>query len=230
MKNIINEKPTDTLSGRTLYTVNTFVSNDDIKNKKVLEIGCGFGWFLFHCLNNGVGEITGMEINENNLKTARTLKDNRLSFKVGSTIDLPFPDNNFDTICAWEILEHIPKNTENMMFKEINRVLKKDGVYYMSTPLSSFFSNVLDPAWWLIGHRHYSVAEITAFMNKNNFSLENVQIRGGWAECFGTINLYISKWILRRRPLFEGFFQRLRNKEFKKEKGFTNIFAKGRCI
>lgn len=50
MKNIIDEKPQDILIGRPEYIVSDFVDKKDIENKTVLDIGCGFGWFLYNVL------------------------------------------------------------------------------------------------------------------------------------------------------------------------------------
>lgn len=42
------------------------------------------------------------------------------------------------------------------------------------------------------------------------------------------MNLYVAKWVFRRRPFMEGFVNRKLDLEFQKEKGFTNIFVKMR--
>ena len=230
MKNIIEEKPTDELHGRALYNAQ-FIAVNDIKDKVMLNIGSGFGWFELNLEKRGAKKIVGLEISEKNLETAKKyIKNNKISFKVGSAIKLPFENNSFDTIASWEVIEHIPKNTENKMFQEINRVLKDGGVFYISTPLNFFFSKIFDPAWWLIGHRHYAKNKLI-FLGKNNgFEIEKLILNGGWWEIIGMLNLYISKWIFRRKPFFEDFINRKQDIEFKKEKGFTNIFIKFKKI
>ena len=65
MKNLLNQTPYMKLSGRTLFTVNKFVEKKDIKNKKVLNVGCGFGWFELWAKNQGVKKIIGMQISKN---------------------------------------------------------------------------------------------------------------------------------------------------------------------
>lgn len=44
---------------------------------------------------------------------------------VGSVTALPFPDGSFDTICAFEVLEHLPFEEFPEALKELRRVSKK---------------------------------------------------------------------------------------------------------
>lgn len=192
MKNILNEKPEQKLTGRLKFSTK-FVSNEDIKEKKVLDIGCGFGWFELNVLKRGVEEVTGIEVSMVDLKSAISISDKRAIFRVGGALKIPFKNNYFDTVVAWEVIEHIPKDTENKMFSEVNRVLKNKGNFYLSTPYNSFFSKFLDPAWWLIGHRHYSKDQMIEFGIKNNFKIFDIQIKGGFWSMISLLDMYIAK-------------------------------------
>jgi SAM-dependent methyltransferase len=165
------------------------------------------------------------------LETIReNLKNDRLYFAIGSATALPFPDNTFDTVVSWEVIEHIPKNQELKMFSEINRVLKPEGKLYLSTPNRNFFANIFDPAWWLIGHRHYSIKDLLDYAEKDSFKMEKKSVRGGWWTLLGILNLYFSKWVLRRKRIAEKFCLKKEDEEFKKEDGFENIFIKFKKI
>lgn len=226
MKNLINEKPTDCLHGRTLYNT-LFVEENDIKNKNILDIGCGFGWFELNAVRRGCKSITGTELTEKDLETAKKyIKDPRINFETGSALKLPFENKKFDTVVSWEVLEHIPKNSENEMFREIHKILNDNGVFYLSTPFDSFFSKIFDPAWWLTSHRHYTKEKLTCLAKNNNFKIEKIIIKGSWWEIIGMWNLYIAKWIFKRRMFFARYINNKQDLEYKKEKGFTNIFIK----
>ncbi len=225
MKNILNVKPDLELNARLKFS-NDLVDNRDIENKKILDVGCGFGWFELNALKKGVQEIAGIEISALDLKPAReNIKDKRAVFKIGGVLNAPFKDNYFDTVVAWEVIEHIPKNTEDKMFKEVKRVLKKNGAFYLSTPYDSFVSKYLDPAWWLIGHRHYSKDQLIKFGDKQGFKISEIYIKGGFWNLINVLNMYISKWIFRRKQFFEEELSKREEKEFKKE-GFMGIFVK----
>jgi SAM-dependent methyltransferase len=226
MKNIIKEKPTDALHGRTLYTT-CFISDYDIKDKELLNIGCGYGWFELNAIERGCSRIIGIEPTENDLKTAKEhIVNDKITFGIGSAIDLPFKSASFDTVVSFDVVEHIPKSMEDIMFEEVGRVLKKTGIFYLSTPYNSFFSKILDPAWWLIGHRHYSKDQLLSFAERVELKIDKVIVNGGFWEVLSVNNLYISKWIFRRRPFFEKFINRKQDEEYRMENGFSSIFIK----
>ena len=226
MINTLNVSPKGKLKGREKFSV-TFVENKDIENKKILDVGCGYGWMELALQKKGAKDICGIEYREKDLATAKKyIKESNIEFKVGSAIDIPYKDASFDTVISWEVIEHIPKGTEQKMLSEINRVLKKGGVCYLSTPFRSLPSVILDPAWWLIGHRHYSVHSLVLLALKNNFSLERLTIRGKWWTLFSILNMYISKWVLRQNSPLTKFLEEKDTAEYTSVEGFDNIFIK----
>jgi len=230
MKNILNEKPDLNLHTRLKFS-NDLVNVSDIQNKKVLDIGCGFGWFELNALKKGVGEIAGIEISALDLKPAKeNIKDKRAVFKIGGALKLPFKNNYFDTVVAWEVIEHIPKNTEDKMFKEVKRVLKRNGTFYLSTPYDSFWSKYFDPAWWLIGHRHYSKEKLINLGDKNGLKSSRIYLKGRWWGLINLLNLYIAKWAFRRGSFLEDKLIAKEDREYVLNKGFMGIFVKYKKI
>lgn len=85
--------------------------------KSVLEVGVGDGVLKSYIKNN-------TDIEYKNLDIAEDLNPD----VVGSVEQIPFPDNSFDLVCAFEILEHLPFDKFEKSLKEIKRVSKKDVV------------------------------------------------------------------------------------------------------
>ena len=54
---------------------------------------------------------------------------------VSEIDNIPVPDSSFDVALCTEVLEHVPKPIEAL--KEISRILKTNGVLYLSAPLGS---------------------------------------------------------------------------------------------
>lgn len=223
MRNIANEKPNLILHGRPLATVG-FVSDQDIKDKDVLDIGCGYGWCELNFLARGAKTVTGTEIADQDLSTAKeNIVDPRANFLVGSALSLPFPDKSFDTVVCWEVVEHLPKGSENIFFQEAKRVLRDGGSFYLSTPNAHILSKLGDPAFFVAGHRHYKLEELNVFGENNGFGVVASKTMGGAWETLNILNMYISKWALRRSPLFQNFFNQKIDSEYKKD-GFYGAF------
>ena len=233
MKNITNDTPFTKLMGRTRYTTEKFIDLEDFKEKEILDIGCGYGWFENYIIEKtSPKKIFASEVTEKDLETIRKhLNKPIIENLVSSAIDIKLPNNSIDTVISWEVIEHIPLNGEEKMFDEVGRVLKKGGTFYLSTPYDHMISKFLDPAWWLIGHRHYSRNFFKEICSKKGFEIEKVTTRGHLLSIIHLDNLYVSKWIFRRRPFFEEKLDKKVDNEFmNKENGYSNIFLKMRKI
>ncbi|OGK12471.1 hypothetical protein A3C98_02625 [Candidatus Roizmanbacteria bacterium RIFCSPHIGHO2_02_FULL_37_15] len=226
MKNLLNEKPSLNLRGR-LKASAEFVDNKDIRDKSILDIGCGYGWCELNFLKRGAKKIIGIEPSANDLQTAiKNIKNKKIEFKVCDALDLDFKPGSFDTVVCWEVIEHLPKNSENLLFKKIGVVLKKNGALYLSTPNHNFFSNLLDPAYWLIGHRHYSKERLKEFARKNSFTINKIEIKGKIFSALAILNMYLTKWLIKHKLFYEKHLTSLSDEEYNGKSGFVNIFIK----
>ena len=105
-----------------------------VENKNVLDIasGTGYGADILYKLGRAK-HVFGVELNQEAVDYANAIYSSEyVEYKQGSILDIPFTDNTFDVLTSFETLEHI-ENEERQM-QEIKRVLKKDGLYILSTP------------------------------------------------------------------------------------------------
>lgn len=102
----------------------------NIKNKRMLDIGCGNGLMLKNLIKNN--EIYGIDISKKLLKEAEKIGVKTLCHDIDKPSNFPYPPNYFDVIFMFELIEHIflPKS----LFLKCSKVLKKDGKIYMTTP------------------------------------------------------------------------------------------------
>lgn len=105
------------------------------KDARILDLGCGIGLSL-HILAQVFPNITGCDIDEKALRACdKILKEvgvSGLDLRKYDGRKLPFPNNTFDAVLSIEVVEHV-KNP-NLMLREIQRVLKKEGVLIITTP------------------------------------------------------------------------------------------------
>lgn len=117
---------------------------------RLLDIGCASG-FLLDEARRRKWKVYGIEIS----KWAATYAKERLNLNVirGTVEDAAFSDGYFDVIVMLDILEHLPDPKYTL--QEARRVLKEDGVLYISTPnISSAISRILRAKWWGINKFH----------------------------------------------------------------------------
>ncbi len=225
MKNILYEKPDYSLSGRLLASAQ-FVKDNDIKDKKILDIGCGYGWCELNLLKRGAQRIIATEIKKESLQTVKKyIKNSKASFEIADALNLPYQNNMFNTVVCWEVIEHLPKGKEHVMLAEIYRVLKAKGSLYLSTPHSAIIYKILDPAWWLIGHRHYGRDELSKMAKQQGFKIQAIKIKGGFWALIASLNMYLAKWIFRRGPFLQKTFERLETIDYARNRGFMTIYG-----
>lgn len=194
----------------------------EVKGKKILDIGCSFGWLEKDLIAKGAKKVVGIEPEERFFYDARK-EVPEAEFKLGSALKIPFKDNTFDMVIFLEVLEHLPKGNERKAFMEIARVLKKNGNLVFSAPNRHPISCLLDQAWFL-GHRHYDLAFIKRILTENNFIIDNVFLYGGIWELLRMTSHYFFKWALGREDPLKNFFNERIKNDGKKKNGFAYIY------
>jgi SAM-dependent methyltransferase len=224
MRNLLEQPPNRDLHGIQAHAAR-LVAGEDLVDRVVLDVGCGFGWFELYALDRGARRVIGVEPDDRQLATARAhISDERAAFTVGSASGLPLSDGSVDTVVCWEVLEHLPQGSEPAAFAEFRRVLRPGGALYLSTPYASWRARVFDPAWWLIGHRHYHLDQLERLIRDAGLEPDLLETRGrGW-QIVAILNLYVAKWLFRRPPFFDAAVARRWDGELRRPGGYANCF------
>lgn len=200
--------------------------SDDVMNKVLLNVGCWIGWYEKFMAERGCDFIVGIDVDHNALREAKkNVSADRCEFVCASANTLPFKKGSFHMVSLFDVLEHLPIGSEFVFFSEVNRVLETNGLLLVSVPNSGSVSKLLDPAYFLIGHRHYTVDEIKGFMEKTGFTIHRTEYGGGIAEALSVVLLYFFKHLFDAEVPFKSLLECLRNKEYQ-GKGFATLFVK----
>jgi len=115
----------------------------EIKNQKVLDMGCGDGVLPFLLAERGAN-ATGVDLSTEAIAFARQKCKNRddIQFTVASVYKTPFENRSFDSVVSSEVIEHL-EHPENIL-AEIRRVWNKKGKVVITTPIK-FTEKPLDP-------------------------------------------------------------------------------------
>jgi|GEM_PF-5068982 len=131
-----------------------------LKNKKVVDFGCGEG----EIVSLDPVNFTGVDVNTS---AVSRLKEKGLHIVESSIENVPVPDASFDVVLCNNIIEHLTVDQAYNMLKEAQRILKPQGEIIIITPTPR-------TVWNTFGHvKPYTVGSIMKLFRKN--SLESFE-------------------------------------------------------
>lgn len=108
------------------------------KRGRLLDVGSGFGFFLSEMKKKG-WDVTGVEISNKAMDYARDLLG--LAVQPGPLEKTNFPDNHFDVVTGFYIIEHLPHPIA--FLRECYRILKPGGFLLLRYPHTTPIKNLL---------------------------------------------------------------------------------------
>lgn len=151
---------------------------------KLLDVGCWTGQLL-GVLGEDRIDYYGVDVSKHSISLAKKSYP-KAKFFLGSALDLPLKNNHFDVVVLFDVIEHLPSWQEKRCLEEIRRVIKTGGIFLLSTPADNFFSKIVDPAYFLIRHRHYKKETLSSLLKKCGFVPKEIWTVGsvGYASYF----------------------------------------------
>ena len=108
----------------------------NLDDKTILELGCGNATKTISMASRGSNrKIIACEVDEIQHKKNLTLEYKNINFKFCGAQDIDLEDNSVDIVFMFKSFHHIPINLMPKALKEIKRVLKNNGLVYISEPL-----------------------------------------------------------------------------------------------
>lgn len=147
-------------------------------NGKLLDIGCAGGIFLQAMKNVPNWELYGVEPNKKAAESAGLGEG--LNIFNGTLEQAAYPDNFFNAVTLWDVLEHLPDPGATLL--EIQRILKPGGAIDLRLPnFNSLEARVFNRYWvGLDSPRHlyvFSKNNLKELLIKNGFKV--VEIKSG---------------------------------------------------
>jgi len=153
----------------------------DCKNLRILELGCGNGYFCN--VLSGIGhEVVGVDVSETGIESAnnyfseiRFIKSDIYDLLTSPMLTSEF----FDVVIAIEVIEHLQYPRE--LIKVAKKYLKRGGQLIISTPYHGYFKNLaisLLNKWddhfsvfWDVGHiKFFSVKTLKKMLEDEGFN------------------------------------------------------------
>jgi 2-polyprenyl-3-methyl-5-hydroxy-6-metoxy-1,4-benzoquinol methylase len=135
----------------------------------VLDIGCGYGYFLAACQKNGY-QVNGLDFSE--WASQYAVQKLGIPVTIGKISDVAFPPQNFDVISMWHSLEHTPD--PHLALQKAKSWLKRDGILVVDVP--NYEGTDAQQKWqqwddWSLPYHfwHFTLQCLTQLLKKHGF-------------------------------------------------------------
>ncbi len=173
-----------------------------LQNGRILDVGCGAGYFLDVCRNAGF-EVSGIEPDNSTRQSA--IKKFELNIFPEEFLD-KINDDHFDLISMWHVLEHVPEPEKRLL--QLFRILKPGAALFVAVPNRiSFDARHYGPYWagfdvprhlW-----HFSPNEMKRIASKTGFSVQ--EIRPMYFDSF-YVSMLSEKYKKNRLGILQGIY------------------------
>jgi SAM-dependent methyltransferase len=98
----------------------------DLRGKRVVDLGCGFGWFSRWARQNGAAHVIGLDISENMIRRARSeTSDANIEYRIADLDTLDLPTDTFELAYSSLAFHYIADFTR--LVRTIHRALISNG-------------------------------------------------------------------------------------------------------
>lgn len=147
------------------------------KTNKILDIGCGTGFFLEVAKEKG-WEVYGTEYTSNAIAIC---KSKGISMQQGKLDATHYREEMFDVITSFEVIEHINNPIEEV--KNIHSILRKGGLFYLTTPnFNALERRILKANYNVIEYpehlSYYTPKTLNYLLTRNGFKKKKILTTG----------------------------------------------------
>lgn len=138
----------------------------------ICDAGCGSNALISRYLFNKGLNIFGIDISEKCIEFAKN-KFPEIKFYIMNMFNLLLEDQSLDGIVSYYSIIHTPKNEINSIFKEFNRVLKKNGKLLAAVKKGDkedFINNLLDIKVKIL-FCEFLESEMESYFKNNGFKI-----------------------------------------------------------
>lgn len=103
----------------------------DLRDKKVLDLGCGFGWHCRYASEQQAHSVVGVDLSENMLERARAMTDDeKIKYRRLAIEDIDFAKGEFDVVISSLALHYVEQFA--ILSQKIHHCLAPGGTFVLS--------------------------------------------------------------------------------------------------
>ena len=146
----------------------------ELQGKKVLDLGCGYGWHCKYAAQMGATEILGIDSSQKMIaKAVADNSDDKIKYKVCGVEEYIYPENTYDLVVSNLVLHYI-ENLANV-YQKVYCTLKVGGYFLFNIEHPTFTAGVNEdwiydengkPKYWPIDNYYYTGERETNFLGQ----------------------------------------------------------------
>ncbi|MEO8770384.1 MAG: class I SAM-dependent methyltransferase [Ferruginibacter sp.] len=204
---------------RTLAKKMQLVKNEtSLQAGTILDVGCGTGAFL-NTMQQAGWKITGLEPDEGARKTAQSLYNIQ---PLPSPQIFELPQNTFDAITAWHVMEHVHQLHEYV--DQLKKIISQNGKIFIAVPNYTSHDAAHYAAHWAAYDvprhlYHFSPKSMSVLMEMHGMKVE--KIKPMWFDSF-YVSMLSEQYQNGKGNIVSAFFVGLMS-------NFKTVFNKRKC-
>ena len=176
------------------FIINSLRSYCSLTKASVIDVGCGTGHMSLELLQHGYN-VTSIDLSIELTNFTKYILENHGYDANAKCLDIhnleSLGTQSFDAVVCLDVIEHI--NDDEFALRNINSVLKSDGLLICSVPAIEFLYGIRDKE---MGHfRRYSKKDLITKIESAGFVVEKCRY---W-NFIGTIPFFFSEKILHKK-------------------------------
>lgn len=166
----------DTFTGKTNDFYFSFLSPFLARRTHILDLGCGTGMFA-DFLHSAGHDVEAVDISRKNVESTMRYG---IKAHLGFLNKIAFPEASFDVVVCMQVIEHLVDPLSE--FREVNRILKHGGIFFIGTPKwDAFFPRIVKSRWkYYLPGQHVTLFNhdsINMIAEKSGFSVKSITDR-----------------------------------------------------
>lgn len=147
------------------------------KTNNLIDVGCGIGYFAEVAKERG-WNVYGTEYTDEAIEIC---KNKGIQMEEGKLDPTKYPEGHFDIVASFEVIEHINNPQEEMA--NFNKILRKGGACYITTPNFNSLSRMLSgPNWVVVDYpehlSYYTPKTLGNLLRNSGFKKKVVEATG----------------------------------------------------
>ena len=146
----------------------------ELSGKKVLDLGCGYGWHCGYAWKQGASLVLGIDESERMIGEAKKRNPGEgITYRVCGMEEYEYPEKTYDLVVS-NLALHYVEDLEDI-YRKVFRTLKKGGIFLFNIEHPVFTAGVKEdwiydakgaPLYWPVDDYFYPGERVTSFLRQ----------------------------------------------------------------